>query len=76
MSWTETAEQFKYLGKTLTDQNFIQEEIRNSLVLFGAESHLFQFDIQKYKDYDIQNYNFDCCFGRVWNLVAHTEGGT
>jgi len=25
---------------------------------FGAESFVFQFTIQKYKDQDIQNYNF------------------
>jgi hypothetical protein len=25
---------------------------------------------------DIHNYNFDCCFVWVWNLVAVIEGGT
>jgi len=27
------------------------------------------------KDSDIQNYNSDCCFLRVRNLVADIEGG-
>jgi hypothetical protein len=61
-------EQFKYLG-TLTDRNSIQEEIKQIevgefLLSFGAGSSVFQFAIQKYKDSDIQNYNFACCF--VW----------
>ena len=34
-------------------------EVRECLQLFGAESFVFQF-----QDYDIQNYNFACCF--VW----------
>jgi hypothetical protein len=48
-------EQFKYLGKTLTNENYIQEEIkervevRQCLLLFGAECFVFQFAIQKYK---------------------------
>jgi len=37
---------------------------KECLLSFGAESFLFQFAIQKYKDYDIQNCNFACCF--VW----------
>jgi hypothetical protein len=49
-------EQFKYLGTTLTSQNSIQEEIesrfevRECLLSFVAESFVFQFAIQKYKD--------------------------
>ena len=55
-------EQFRYLGKTLTDQNSIQEEIKNRLksgnacydsVQNGLSSN---FAVQKYKDEDIQNY--------------------
>ena len=34
------------------------------LLSFGAESFVFQFAIQKFKDEDIQSYNFACCF--VW----------
>ena len=47
-------EEFKYLGATLTNKNFIQEEIKievgECLVSFGAEYFVFQFSIQKFKD--------------------------
>jgi hypothetical protein len=51
----ERVEEFKYVRKTLTDQNSIQEEIksrmkRECLLSFGAESFVFQFAIQKFKD--------------------------
>ena len=46
------------------------------LLTFSAESFVFQFAIQKYKDKDIQNDNFYCDFECVWNLVSHIEGGT
>ena len=51
----ERVEEFKYLGTKLTNKNSIQEEIksRSCLLLFGAESFLFQFAIQKFKDQDI-----------------------
>jgi len=39
-------------------------EVRECLISFGAESFVFQFTIQKYKDEDLQNYNFAYCF--VW----------
>jgi hypothetical protein len=55
----ERVEEFRYLGTTLTDQNSIQEEIKSRvkelLWSFGAEPFLFQFSIQKYKEYDIHN---------------------
>ena len=37
---------------------------------------VFQFVIQKYKDKDLQNYNFACCYVCVWNMVANIAGGT
>jgi len=52
----ERMEELKYLGTTITDQNSIQEEIKNRLnsgnacFFFGAESFVFQFAIQKFKD--------------------------
>jgi hypothetical protein len=55
-------------GTTLTNQNSIQEEIkeymevRECLLSFGAQSFVFQFAIQKFKD--IQSYISVCCF--VW----------
>jgi hypothetical protein len=35
---------------------------------------VFQFANQKYKDYNIEDYNFACCFVWVWNLVSHIRG--
>jgi len=32
--------------------------------------------MRKYKEWDTENYNFDCCFVWAWNLVSHIEGGT
>ena len=75
----EKVEEFKYLGTTLTNQNSIQEEIKNVLKSRNATYHLsfvFNFVIQKYKDEVIQNYNFAYCFIWVRNLVAQAEGGT
>jgi len=51
----EMVGEFKYLGTTLTNKNYIQEEIKSRLsqgmlLSFGAESFVFQFAIQKYKD--------------------------
>ena len=45
------------------------------LAIIGAESLVFQVAIQKFKDQDIQNYNFACCFVWVWNLVVDIVGG-
>jgi len=47
-------EQFRYLGTTLTNQNYIEEireqiEVRECLLSFRALSFVFQFAIQKYK---------------------------
>jgi hypothetical protein len=39
------------------------EKIRNiSLLLFGSESFVFQIAIKKFKNQDIQNYNFALLF--------------
>jgi hypothetical protein len=53
----ERVKQFKYLETTLTDQNSLNEEIKNSLLLFGAESCVFQLPKQniKIKVYKIVN---------------------
>jgi hypothetical protein len=55
----ERVEQFKYLGKTLTNQNSIQEVIKNRLKSGNACYHSVQ-DLLSSE----QNYNFACCF--VW----------
>ena len=61
----ERVEEFKYLGTTLTNQNSIPEEIKSRFrSSFGAEPFVFHVSIQKYKDQDIYNYNFACCY--VW----------
>ena len=66
----ERVEEFKYLGTTLTNKNSIQEqikeqiEVKECLLLFGTESFVFQFAIQKIEDQDILNYNIACC--SVW----------
>ena len=39
-------------------------EARECLLSFGAESFVFKFAIQKFKDLDIKNYNSACCV--VW----------
>jgi len=45
------------------------------LALEKKQSFVFQVAIQKFKDQDIQNYNFACCFVWVWNLVVDIAGG-
>jgi hypothetical protein len=59
----ERVKQFKYLATNLTDQNPINEQIKISLQLFGAESFVFQLPKQKYKDQGIQNCKFVCNLG-------------
>ena len=59
------------LGTTLMKQNSIYVW----LLSFGTESFVVQFASQKYKDYDIKNYKFACCFVWVWNLVIKNEDG-
>jgi len=39
-----------------------QTKVRECLLPYGAQSYVFQFAIQKYKNQDIRNYNFACCF--------------
>jgi len=62
-------EELRYLGTNLTNENSIQEEIktiqvRECSLSIGAESFVYQFATQKFKDEGIQNYNFAYCF--VW----------
>jgi len=51
----ERVEQFKYLGTTLTNQNYIQEETKSRLnsvnvCYYSVQIFFFQFVIQKVKD--------------------------
>jgi hypothetical protein len=41
-SFIERVEEFKYLGTTLTDQNYVQEEIKSRLKLGNACYHSVQ----------------------------------
>ena len=43
------------------------------LLSFGAESFVFHFPTQNYKDYSMQNYDTACYFIRVWNLISHNQ---
>ena len=48
----------KYFGTSLTNKilfmkKFVQIAVRECLLLFGAESFVFQFAVQKYKGQDI-----------------------
>jgi hypothetical protein len=45
------------------------------LILFDAESFVFQFAIQKFKNYDIQNCNIACClYGcETWSFTLREE---
>jgi hypothetical protein len=64
----EREEQFKHLETTLIIKNSIHEEIKSRLELKNTCYHsmqkyfVFQFTIQKCKDWDVQNYDFACHF--------------
>jgi hypothetical protein len=73
--------QFKYLGTTVTNQNLIQEEIKEiefwqCLLPFGAEPSVFSSAVEKRKNQNIQDHNFACNSVRVLNLVSDIKGGT
>jgi hypothetical protein len=62
----EGVTKFKYLGTTLTDQNCMQEEIKNRLNLGNVCYHSFVIlpAAQEHKGKNIQNHNSASCF--VW----------
>jgi hypothetical protein len=62
-----------YQGIALGGYFVNQMEVKECLLLCGANSFVFQFAVQKYKS--IQNYNFVCCIVWGWNFVAHFEEG-
>ena len=53
----------------------MQIAVREYSLLFGAESFVFQFAVQKYKGPDIWNYNFVfCLFGcDTWSPTVSEE---
>jgi hypothetical protein len=73
--------QFKYLGTTVTNENFIQEEIKRRLNSGNACYHSVQNLLSsrllsKSIKIRIQNYKFSCGSVRVRNLVSDIKGGT
>jgi len=75
-------EEFRYFGTILTNQNFIQEEIKSRLKSGNPCYHSVQnilsssLLIQKCNDSDIRKCNFSCCIIWMRYLVAHIAGGT
>ena len=57
----------------ITMQHLFQPQgtsyFKKCLLSFGAESFVYQFGIQRYKDKGTQNFHFVCCFVWVWNLT-------
>jgi hypothetical protein len=60
-------------------RGYLQIEVRECLLSFGAESFVFQFYVPKIVDYDTQNYNFVCCFVwygcETWSLAMREQRG-
>jgi hypothetical protein len=74
-------EQFKYLGKTLTNDNSFQEEIKGRLksgnACFHSVQNLLSSSLisENMKDKDIQNYNLPVVFYGcdTWSLTLMEE---
>ena len=66
-------EEFKYLGTTLTDQNFIQEEIKSRLKLGNACYHSVQsknLKIKIYRTIILPVVLYGC---ETWSLTLREE---
>ena len=79
----ESVEEFRYMGTPLTNQSYIQEEIKSTLKSRNACCHSVQnllssslLSKNTKTRIDMQNYNIACCFVLARNLVAQFEGGT
>jgi hypothetical protein len=46
------------------------------LATFGLEPSVFPSVVKRYKNENLQGYNFACGFVWVRNLVSDTKGGT
>jgi hypothetical protein len=77
----ERVEQFRYLETTLTNWNFIHEEIMSRLKSGNAcydlvQNLLFSSLLSRKIKIKVYRTNFACCVIWVWSMVSHTEGGT
>jgi len=76
-SYFEMVEEFKYLGTTLTDQNYIQEEIQGKLKSGNACYHL----VQNLLSSSLLSKNFKMhlqevgCGGMDWIELAQDKTG-
>jgi hypothetical protein len=75
----ENVAQLNYLGKTLTNQNFIEEEIKRRLNSGNACCRSVQNLLSSRllsKNIKIKYTNFACGSLWVWNLVSDIKEGT
>jgi hypothetical protein len=69
-------ENFKYLGATTTNYNFIHEKIKSRLksgmlAIIRCRIFFLPGSIQKYNDQGTRNSNFACCFVWVSLVLSH-----
>jgi len=58
-----------------SERNSEQIEVRRCLLSLSSGTFVSQFALQIFKDKDIQNYNFACCFYgcETWSLMLREE---
>ena len=72
-------EEFKYSGTALTNEILFRKKLRADInqrivSIVRCKFFVFQFSIQKFKDEDIQNYNFEFLYQcEIWSLRLRVE---